>query len=547
MWSAAICAVWIIAVARVGSVRGRVTVGYIPAHTKGDVHILSSFKTTSSTNDVSVTTEVMTSNSKWEAVILDGESLVNSVSLLADCRCDCLRSHEIAKKTVLPMKESGSWTWHFNVENPNGLIVVALATCDSVRVHSGDDIVEYAVTIVNGDGTHTSSDEAGIMGGHTFLLIIWEIAVVAFFYTWMKHYKVYGPFSKKSRGILYIFSISIGLYSVFLWCEMSHLRAYTTDGFGNPLMHFLSMMFRTASHSCFVALLLVLPSTYITQSALSSDFVDTKMPALSWDVSANSKRGGGVRGANDVGERVERLAAMARRIVTGTHHDVDSKTLTIFLAAYALFSFWSSYEIDMQHYTQSEAAATGWKKMSIVATLFSEVFIFFAFVQRVRIVQRRVGPNRDIYMFFMKYLYGYTPFFVTSMIRLLVSTYCAPWSRFVRSIDVLWTLTTFASCAAMGWILWPTPSNWILFTDDQLATAEIVRDEHDDDGATSGGVDPFASILSVSVKKKKTKASRVYARSGEEDYDEIPSTDWASEGGASGLLERYGDLNPESF
>eukprot|EP00940_MAST-03C_sp_MAST-3C-sp2_P002664 g2664.t1 len=503
---------------------GRVTVGFIPAKTEGDVHVLSSFRPVDAGPDLSITSEIITLNKNWEVVIMDGESLTRTESLLSECHCDCVQRYTLAKKDVEPDAD-GIWRWNYRFEDKaSDLVVVAIATCssDKVRVHSGNSIIEYAINIVNGDGTHASVEEVGRSFGHTLLLILWEGSSVAFFCAWYKHRRVFGPFTVKSKGLLYAFSASVALYSLFLWCEMSHINAYGMDGVGSPMIHLLGMLFRAVGHSLFVILLLVLPSVYASQANLRSG---SSVPVTSWRSSSGGPGGDALsRDGSPSSQMVsllKRMCASVKRFVVGSDQSSEESTrmLAAILAAYAFTSLWSSYEIDVMRTSQSEVRATGWTEMSILATFITEAFVYFAFVQRTVLVQQRAGHDRRAHIFFARYMYGFAPFFVTSLLRLLVLAYCPPWSRFTRSMDFLWDVATLASFVAMGWLLWPSPTNWILFTDDQVEMmgGDMIPE-------TSN---PFGSILSISVKKKKTTPRTERGGSAaatRRDYAEIPTS-----------------------
>ena len=103
------------------------------------------------------------------------------------------------------------------------------------RIHSGDKLIEYAVTYINHDGTHVSKEEVGESSDWEFLCSI-RARSICFFYAWFKYYKTHGSFEKERQYLLYLYTASIWMYSMDLACKYMHLSTYEEDGVGHPTL-----------------------------------------------------------------------------------------------------------------------------------------------------------------------------------------------------------------------------------------------------------------------------------------------------------------------
>ena len=485
-------------------INSKVIMGYLPSKTYGDVHILGSFRSAYRGKNLRVSAEILTHDNNWNVVLLNGNEVLKRVSTLQQCNCQCVRDTKVDENAVRPDAD-GIYRWSASSTNIDGVAVVALATCEGEnddnrtngepnkrqRIHSGEGIIEYAVTFINGDGSHVAAEESGRRGGQLLLLILWEAAASAFFYTWWSQHRQYGSFGTESHRLLMLFSVAVGLKSLQLGCEASHLNAYGADGFGYPIMHFLAMLFGTMSHSCFVVLLVAVPSTFVAREGKSA-----------YDVAAedwNDRNSG-----DDVEGRLNNILRHVSN-VGGSRTD-RVRTLAMIIAAYAFTSLWASYEIDERRRSQVASTANGWEKFSTLLAALFEAILFLAFLQRALRARSSAATEPGVYAFFSRFAVAFVPLFAMSAIRLATSGLFLPWSDLARFVDAMYALITFASYVGMGWILWPVSSNWLL-SSRSPKTSRV-------------DTNPFASILSVSVKS----SSRAVRSTRDGAYDEIPSS-----------------------
>jgi len=495
-------------------VSGRTTVGYIEARTQGDVHLLSSFRPTTRSS-VAIDTEILSDKANWKVIILNGDALSKTNTRLEDCKCDCVENVKLIEADVKPV--NGEWRMDRDIENPPGLLAVVLATCDVKRIHSGDSLIEYAVTWINNDGTHVSKEEIRERALIASFLVVYQIGTICFFYSWYQHYKIYGAFERQRKCLLYLFSASIWMYSMDLTCKYIHLTAYEDDGVGNPTLLYISMLFRTTSHSLFVLLLLFFPCIYADLSGLQ------KQQMSSMDVKNKKKM-------TEIDEGSNFWRFVNSYLASNNDEPEFKRAFHLFLLSYCVSNLWVSYEVSEQQYHQSRKSET-WEIVSIFVSFVLEIAVYLVFAFRSLDVSNRAQNDRGIRDFFRTFIWVFTPLFVSRLVRLLLSAFCEPWSNALHYANLFWVFVFLLSFAFMGKILWPTHSNWIL-TD---GTSSTNRGENDI-------IVPFGNILGQKLSKliwnDTTPKSSSYSPVDEYDeyddnaYDEIP-------GGMMAKLESF--------
>ena len=485
-------------------VDGRTTIGYIEARTQGDVHLLSSFRPTGSV--VSVDTEILTSKSDWKISILNGDELVKNHIRLEDCKCDCIGEFKLKEAEVRPV--NGEWRIENTIENAPGLLAVVLASCDVKRIHSGDKLIEYAVTYINHDGTHVSKEEVGERALIGSFFVVYELGSVCFFYAWFKYYKTHGSFEKERQYLLYLYTASIWMYSMDLACKYVHLSTYEEDGKGQPTLLYISMIFRTTSQSLFVLLLLFVPRVYAKLSGLqkTKKQTTTKDEAYVW------------RFVNSY-------------LVSNEEEPEYKRSLHLFLFSYCVTYLWASYEIGEQQYHQSRNSET-LELISIFVCFIFEIAVYLLFAFRSLDVSNRAEEDQGVRNFFRSFIWIFTPLFVASLVRLLLCAFDEPWSSAVHYANSFGVFMFVLSFVFMGKILWPSSLNWIL-TD----AADTCHDRKNRDFNV-----PFGRIgenLSKLIWDDGFSSRKVYSKVDEYDdvddsdaYDEIP-------GGVMAKLESF--------
>ncbi len=446
---------WIVAFTSIALpiINARTTIGYIEPRTTGEVHLLSSFRPTKS--EVSVDTEILTSKSDWYVAILDCDNLKVR---LEDCKCDCIEKNKIKEEdAVKPV--NGVWRISRELENTPSLIAVVLSTCDVKRIHSGDSLIEYAVTFVNGDGTHVSHEEIGERGLIASFLVIYEIGTACFFFSWFRYYKKHGSFETQRNWLLYLFTSSIWMYSMDLTCKYIHMSVYEEDGVGYPTLQYLSMVFRTTSHSLFVLLLIFFPCIYANLSGLQQDQEEgIKTVPIVTDYTTGEKL----------------LQFVHSYLSKDGEEPAFKKAFHLFLASYCVSNLWVSYEVSEQRYHQSRNSES-WELLSIFVSIILEISMYLVFAFRSLDVSNQSRHDRGVRDFFQTFIWIFTPLFVSSLLRLFLSLFCEPWSSSLHYANMFWVFVTVLSYAFMGNILWPCSSNWILTDRPSRCSGSAVR------------------------------------------------------------------------
>ena len=482
------------------NVDGRTTIGYIEARTQGDVHLLSSFRPTGSV--VSVDTEILTSKSDWKISILNGDELAKDHIRLEDCKCDCIDRVKLKEAVVTPI--NGEWRIENTIENAPSLLAVVLATCDVRRIHSGDKLIEYAVTYINHDGTHVSKEEVGERALIGSFFVVYELGSVCFFYAWFNYYKAHGSFEKERQYLLYLYTASIWMYSMDLACKYVHLSAYEEDGVGHPTLLYVSMVFRTTSQSLFVLLLLFFPCIYSKLSGLKKTTKTDE--AFVW------------RFVNSY-------------LVSNENEPEYKRTFHLFLFSYCVTYLWASYEIGEQQYHQSRKSET-LELISIFVSFVLEIAVYLVFAFRSLDVSNRAQDDHGVRNFFRTFIWIFTPQFVASLVRLLLCAFCEPWSSAVHYANSFWVFMFIMSFVFMGKILWPSTSNWILTDVDARNRKNVFHDMNVPFGKFGQNISNLIWDTSSS-RKAYSKVDEYDDDDLEEDeYDEIP-------GGVMAKLESF--------
>lgn len=280
-----------------------------------------------------------------------------------------------------------------------------------------------------------------------------------------------------------------------------HFSAYEKDGVGQPIFQMIGVTSLVVGHAMFIALILLLPTAYMSDDSSGS----LKAP-------------------------LRELAAFM---------DGRPRRLAFLLCAYCILAIWAVWASISDRFSQATAIAGPSHEAAAVGAAILEILLLAVFTSRCVAVAAHPSHERGLRLFFTRILYYFVPFFGLSILTLLMHVVCRPWSRMLAMMGVLSVAVSMSAFTGMAWILWPSPNNWVLLDGKAAKEKDIVH---------------FPKILSIISRPVQVKVdpsfedmeTNVFGMPDRGEYDEIPSlSTWPTGQSAQESGER--SIQMESF